>query len=100
VLDPWPAQRLSHRIPAIRIHLAALDNQVMDPAPARYVIRVNGHLGATLLGAFPEMAWRQQGRETVLTGVLDQAALHGVLTEIESLGLELIEVRRGHEGSS
>jgi len=25
----------------------------MDPAPARYVIRINGHLGATVLSAFP-----------------------------------------------
>jgi hypothetical protein len=31
----------------------------------------------------------------VLTGVLaDQAALYGVLAELEALGLELIEVRR------
>jgi len=31
----------------------------------------------------------------VLTGALpDRAALHGVLAEIESLGLELLEVRR------
>jgi len=31
---------------------------------------------------------------TVLTGVFaDQAALYGVLAEIEALGLELIEVR-------
>jgi hypothetical protein len=31
----------------------------------------------------------------MLTGTLrDQAALHGVLAEIEALGLELLEVRR------
>jgi hypothetical protein len=31
----------------------------------------------------------------VLTGMLaDQAALYGVLAEIEALGLELLEVRR------
>jgi hypothetical protein len=34
-------------------------------------------------------------RSTVLTGPLpDQAALYGVLAEIEALGLELLEVRR------
>ena len=38
--------------------------------PAQYSIRVNGHLGAT-----------------VLTGTLDQSALH-VLADIEALGLE------------
>jgi hypothetical protein len=28
----------------------------MDPAPALYAIRINGHLGATVLSAFPAMA--------------------------------------------
>jgi hypothetical protein len=65
----------------------------MDPASARYLIRVNGHLGATLLSAFPAMAWERQGRTTVLTGVLDRPGLHGVLAEIESLGLDLLELR-------
>ncbi len=45
----------------------------MGPVSARYVIRINGNLGATLLAAFPAMAWQRQGPETVLTGVLDQA---------------------------
>jgi hypothetical protein len=30
----------------------------------------------------------------VLTGLLDRSALYGVLTEIEALGLDLLEVRR------
>ena len=35
------------------------------------------------------------GGDTVLTGPLaDRAALYGVLTEVEALGLELLEVRR------
>jgi hypothetical protein len=66
----------------------------MDPASARYVIRVNGHLGATLLAAFPAMAWQREGPETVLTGVLDRPGLYGVLAEIEALGLDLLEVRQ------
>ena len=66
----------------------------MDPASARYLIRINGQLGDTLLSAFPAMAGQRQGAETVLTGPLDQAALHGVLAEIEALGLELLEVRQ------
>jgi hypothetical protein len=61
--------------------------------PALYAIRINGHLGAMLLSAFPAMMPEQQGPVTVLTGVLDQSALHGVLAEIESLGLDLLEVR-------
>ena len=66
----------------------------MDPASARYLIRINGHLGATVLSAFPAMAWRRRGSETVLTGVLDRAALYGVLAEIEALSLDLLEVRQ------
>ena len=66
----------------------------MGPASARYTIRINGHLGATLLSAFPVMAWERQGSETVLTGVLDQPGLYGVLAEIEALGLDLLEIRR------
>ena len=37
----------------MRFHLPALDHGGMDPAPARYVIRIHGHLGATVLSAFP-----------------------------------------------
>jgi hypothetical protein len=66
----------------------------MDPAPARYAIRIHGHLGATVLSAFPALASRWHGAHTVLTGVLDQSALYGVLAEIEALGLDLVELRR------
>ena len=66
----------------------------MDPALARYAIEVTGHLGATMLSAFPGMACESRGRHTVLTGLLDRSALYGVLAEIEALGLELVEVRR------
>ena len=57
-------------------------------------IRVSGHPGGMLLTAFPSMVPEQDGPITVLTGVLDQSALHGVLTEIEALGLDLLEVRQ------
>ena len=66
----------------------------MDPGLARYTIRINGHLGATLLSAFPALASRRHGAHTVLTGLLDRSALFGVLAEIDALGLELIEVRQ------
>jgi len=46
-------------------------------------------------GAFPELRACVDGADTVLTGLLsDQAAVYGVLAAIESLGLELLEVRR------
>jgi hypothetical protein len=43
------------------------------------MIRIDGHLGATLLSAFPALASRRHGAHTVLTGLLDRAALFGVL---------------------
>jgi hypothetical protein len=58
------------------------------------MIRINGHLGAMFLSAFPAMAWQRQGPETVLTGVLDRPGLYGVLAEIEALGLDLLEIRQ------
>ena len=78
----------------MRCHLAAADDDVMDPAPALYLIRINGHLGATVLSAFPGLAPQWQGQHTVLTGLLDRSALYGVLAEIEALGLDLLEVRQ------
>jgi hypothetical protein len=87
-------RRRSHQILAMRAHLPALDHGGMDAASARYMIRINGHLGATLLSAFPAMAWQREGPETVLTGVLDRPRLYGVLAEIEALGLDLLEVRQ------
>ena len=78
------------------------DREVNRSAPGagvarrqRYQIRVRGQLGQTIRSAFPALRARAEGGDTVLTGVLaDQAALYGVLAEAESLGLELIEVRR------
>jgi hypothetical protein len=66
-----------------------------DPRPQRYRISVHGHLGETIRVAFPALQARTRSDVTVLTGLFaDQAALYGVLAEIEALGLELIEVRR------
>ncbi len=60
-----------------------------------YEIWVRGHLGETTLSAFPDLQARVRGPDTVLRGtVRDQAALHGVLAEIQALGLELLELRR------
>ena len=60
-----------------------------------YEIRVRGHLGQTVLRGLPELHAETDGEDTVLEGPLrDQAALHGVLAQIEALALELLEVRR------
>jgi hypothetical protein len=62
----------------MRGHLPARDHGVMDPAPAPYLIRINGHLGATMLSAFLAMAPHHHGAHTVLTGLLERSALYGV----------------------
>lgn len=60
-----------------------------------YEIRVHGILGDRLLTAFPGLIAVTDHGDTLLLGPLpDQSALHGVLGQIESLGLELVEVRR------
>jgi hypothetical protein len=65
-----------------------------NPSVTRYEIRVRGRLSETLLAAFPTLHAKAHGAETVLTGALpDQAALHGVLAQIEALGVELLELR-------
>ncbi len=66
-----------------------------DPQARRYQITVRGRLGETMRAAFPALQARTHDGVTTLTGpVTDQAALYGVLAEIEELGLELLEVRR------
>jgi len=67
----------------------------MTSGSALYEIRVRGHLGQTMRTAFPELRVRVDGGDTVLSGALpDQAAVYGVLAAIESLGLELVAIRR------
>jgi hypothetical protein len=84
----------------MRVRLTVLDPGAMDQCSALYAIRINGHLGATVLCAFPEMRSQRRGADTVLTGLLDRSALFGVLAEIEALGLGLVEVRllESHRG--
>jgi hypothetical protein len=66
-----------------------------SPPPATYEIRIRGHLGATMRRAFPGLHAETRHGDTILRGtVADQAALHGVLTQIEAYGLELLELRR------
>ncbi|NIQ92104.1 MAG: hypothetical protein GWN93_25235, partial [Deltaproteobacteria bacterium] len=63
--------------------------------PASYEIRVAGHLSANWAARFEGLSMRHEPEgETVLSGSLDQAALHGVLVKIRDLGLNLISVNR------
>lgn len=67
----------------------------MPRAGGSYEIRVRGRLSASLVAAFEGMRASVEPVATVLHGpVQDQAALSGLLERIQSLGLELVEVRR------
>jgi hypothetical protein len=59
----------------------------------RVRITVRGRLSRRLAGAFEGMAARYRRGHTDLTGeIKDQAQLHGLLTRIRDLGLELENV--------
>ena len=59
-----------------------------------YEIRVRGRVGDHLAEALG-LAAEVEPVETVLRGpVLDQQGLHGILDELQEIGLELVEVRR------
>jgi hypothetical protein len=63
--------------------------------PTNYAITVHGRVGPALMGAFEGLTVSVEPADTVISGQIeDQAALHGVLELIESLGLELLDVRR------
>jgi hypothetical protein len=71
------------------------EESAMAPAGGDYEIRIKGRLSDSLLAAFEGLTTTVQPVETVLCGpVQDQAALFGLLDRIQSLGLELVEIRQ------
>ncbi len=62
---------------------------------ARYEIRVRGELGTAWSDWFAgRVVTDLDGGDTVITGDLDQAALHAVLRRIRDLGLPLVSMGR------
>jgi hypothetical protein len=60
-----------------------------------YEIHIKGRLSDSVLAAFEGLTATVQPVETVLHGpVQDQSSLHDLLDRIQSLGLELIEIRQ------
>src|SRR5713226_8695426 len=62
--------------------------------PARYEIRIKGHLDDRWADRFEGLTLRREDNgDTLLTGpVIDQAALHGLLRKVRDLGLPLLSV--------
>jgi hypothetical protein len=63
--------------------------------PAAYEIRVRGHLGSAWSDWFTGLrVTLEDDGDTLLAGLLDQAALHGVLRRVRDLGIPLVSVTR------
>jgi hypothetical protein len=63
--------------------------------PARYEIRVKGRVGDAVINSFEGMNAEIEPVETILHGPVEgRAGLRRLLEQVQSLGLELIEVRR------
>ena len=68
-------------------------------AQPMYEIRIAGQLDDTTVAAFAGLEVTHHNQVTVIVGEFDQAALHGTLERIRSLGLDLLEARRIQAGS-
>jgi len=60
----------------------------------QYEIRLKGHLGARWTAWFDGLSLTQEsdGTTVIRGSVIDQAALHGLLSKVRDLGLPLIAV--------
>jgi hypothetical protein len=64
------------------------------PARVQYQVRVLGRVGPAASEAFADFGVHVEPTATVLSGALDQAALHGLIARVRGLGLELVDVHR------
>jgi hypothetical protein len=60
----------------------------------RYEVRLAGQPDENSAAAFAGLDITCDAAVTVISGTMDQAALHGTLERIRLLGLDLIEVRQ------
>ena len=74
--------------------MPAKDSATGGREQRRYEIRVRGSIGPTIMQAFPTLTATRSGQDTILTGSLpDQSALYGVVHQLETLGVQLLEIR-------
>lgn len=67
----------------------------------RYEFRITGKLSEGARDAFPGMSVAEVPAETVITGdVDDDGDIQEILTVIQSLGLQLVSVRRAPDGQT
>ena len=76
------------------LRLDSMRESVVPYGGGDYEIRIKGRLSDSLLAAFEGLTATVKPVETVLHGpVEDQSSLHELLERIQSLGLELVEIR-------
>src|SRR5215217_2856735 len=76
------------------LRLDSMRESVVSYGGGDYEIRIKGRLSDSLLAAFEGLTATVKPVETVLHGpVQDQSSLHELLDRIQSLGLELVEIR-------
>src|SRR5215203_4180423 len=76
------------------LRLNRMRESVVPYGGGDYEIRIKGRLSDSLLAAFEGLTATVKPVETVLYGpVQDQSSLHELLDRIQSLGLELVEIR-------
>jgi len=67
-------------------------------SPSYYEIRVLGILPPEVLLDFERLSASVEPVESILHGPLhDQAALHGLLARLQTLGVQVVEIRRLHD---
>ena len=71
-------------------------NPKTDPGqPAVYQIRVEGHLNCQWTDWFSGLTITlHDSGDTLLSGPIDQAALHGLLKKVRDLGMPLVSINR------
>ena len=73
----------------------SIPTRIVMGMAAYYEIRIKGRIGDSVLVAFEGLTVTTEPVETVLHGPIpDQEALHELLIKIQSLGLEVVELRR------
>ena len=61
---------------------------------AHYEVRVRGRIGPAAIAAFSDMSIHVESPVTVLSGPLEQEALHDLLNRLHALGFTIAEVHQ------
>ncbi len=73
-----------------------LHSQIDSRQPMAYQIEIQGHLGFRWTDWFEGVTiiLEENGNTLLVSSVIDQAALHGLLKKIRDLGMLLVSVNR------